>query len=217
MKSNSEYRAIARQTLAQSWTEAAVFMLLILVITCAFAIPASVLGKTSNFAVSGALNGTQLLVSVLLLAPLGYGFSNALLSLLRNTDMSSNLMSEAFAFFKNDYSRSVPALLLAAVFEVLLGVVTFGIGTIILTYAYAMVPYLVRDYPNIGAREALRISADMMRGHKWDLFVLHLSFIGWALLCILTLGIGFLWLSPYMDMAQAAFYEDLKQESIVEE
>lgn len=52
----------------------------------------------------------------------------------------------------------------------------------------------------------------MMRGHKLELFLLHLSFIGWFLLCILTLGIGFLWLTPYVHSTQAAFYEDVKEE-----
>ena len=50
----------------------------------------------------------------------------------------------------------------------------------------------------------------MMKGHKFDLFWLYLSFIGWILLSILTLGIGLLWLAPYMQTAMAAFYEDVK-------
>ena len=51
-----------------------------------------------------------------------------------------------------------------------------------------------------------------MDGHKWQLFCLHLSFIGWWLLCILTLGIGTLWLAPYIQNSTAAFYEDLKNQ-----
>ena len=52
----------------------------------------------------------------------------------------------------------------------------------------------------------------MMRGHKFDLFYLYLSFIGWFLLCLLTAGIGFLWLAPYVDTSLAAFYEDVKSD-----
>ena len=59
-------------------------------------------------------------------------------------------------------------------------------------------------------RDVLKTSRMMMRGHKWQLFVLELTFLGWALLCVLTLGIGFLWLAPYMEAAKAAFYNDLK-------
>ena len=80
-----------------------------------------------------------------------------------------------------------------------------------------MVPYLLRDYPELGAREALRTSRQMMKGHKWDLFVLDLSFIGWFFVCILTFGIGVLWVTPYIETTRAAFYEDLKNECIEEE
>lgn len=52
----------------------------------------------------------------------------------------------------------------------------------------------------------------MMDGHKFDLFYLYLTFIGWGLLCILTLGIGLLWFVPYMQSASAHFYEDVKAE-----
>lgn len=170
-----------------------------------------------NFAYTQAVNGMQLVACVLLLYPLTYGLSNAFLSMLRNDSAEGNALRDMWHFFTRDYSRSVPAMLLILVLATLLGIVTLGIGAVILGYAYAMVPYLLRDYPDLTAREALRTSREMMKGHKWDLFVLQLSFIGWFLLAILTLGIGFLWLSPYMEMTQVAFYEDLKAESIVEE
>lgn len=80
-----------------------------------------------------------------------------------------------------------------------------------------MVPYLLRDYPELTATEALRTSREMMKGHKWDLFVLDLTFIGWGILCLFTAGIGLLWLQPYVSAAYAHFYEDLKAETIVEE
>ena len=57
--------------------------------------------------------------------------------------------------------------------------------------------------------EVLRESKEMMHGNKMDLFLLHLSFIGWALLCVLTLGIGNLWLVPYMNASYASFYRFL--------
>ena len=52
----------------------------------------------------------------------------------------------------------------------------------------------------------------MMKGHKWELFVLYLSFIGWAILCLFTFFIGFLWLTPYMQMTETKFYEKLRAE-----
>ena len=52
----------------------------------------------------------------------------------------------------------------------------------------------------------------MMKGHKFDLFWLNLGFIGWFFLCLLTLGIGFVWFLPYVQTANAAFYQDVKNE-----
>jgi uncharacterized membrane protein len=51
----------------------------------------------------------------------------------------------------------------------------------------------------------------MMKGPKWKLFCLDLSFIGWAILCVFTLGIGTLWLQPYIEASHSKFYEELKK------
>ena len=81
---------------------------------------------------------------------------------------------------------------------------------IIAAYSYSMTFYILADDPNISAIDALNKSKSMMDGHKMDLFLMSLSFIGWALLCILTLGIGLLWLIPYMNVSIAKFYQDIK-------
>ena len=75
-----------------------------------------------------------------------------------------------------------------------------------------MTSYVMRDCPELKFNGAIERSMAMMRGHKFDLFYLHLTFIGWFLLSILTLGIGFFWLGPYVQSAQAHFYEDVKTE-----
>lgn len=80
---------------------------------------------------------------------------------------------------------------------------------IIASYRYAMSPFILYENPHLSALDAINESKALMDGHKMDLFVLHLSFIGWCLLSALTLGIGNLWLNPYMSMTQACFYRDL--------
>ena len=62
----------------------------------------------------------------------------------------------------------------------------------------------------------MEVSMQMMKGNKWRLFCLQLSFIGWAILCVLTLGIGYLWLNPYMNAAIAAFYDEVSREEVVD-
>ncbi len=94
--------------------------------------------------------------------------------------------------------------------NVLLWSLLLIIPVIIKALSYSMTPYILRDRPDLQNNAAIELSMDMMQGHKADLFWLYLSFIGWAILCCLTLGIGFFWLDPYMSASVAAFYEDLK-------
>lgn len=85
----------------------------------------------------------------------------------------------------------------------------FIIPGIIAGLSYAMAPYILEENPNMPINEAIRISQDMMYGNKWRLFCMQFSFIGWQILCVLTCGIGFLFLTPYMNAAHAAFFYDV--------
>ena len=84
----------------------------------------------------------------------------------------------------------------------------FIVPGIIAAYRYRLAPYLMAENPNLGIREAVNMSKELMAGHKWRLFCLNLSFIGWGILSALTCGIGDLWLNPYIYAANAAFYVD---------
>jgi uncharacterized membrane protein len=76
--------------------------------------------------------------------------------------------------------------------------------------AYSQVFFILADRPDTGAYESIRLSQEMMIGFKWKKFCLGCRFIGWALLGILTCGIGWLWLYPYMMTSNAHFYEDIR-------
>ena len=84
---------------------------------------------------------------------------------------------------------------------------------IVASFSYAMAPYILYENPGMRPMEAIKASKELMRGNKWRLFCLGFSFIGWALLSVLTLGIGNLFLRPYMEAAGAAFYRDIKAAS----
>ena len=77
-----------------------------------------------------------------------------------------------------------------------------------------MTPFILKDYPELSANQAINLSMKMMEGRKFDLFYLYLSFIGWGILALFTLGIGYLWLMPYMYTSTAAFYQNVKEEYI---
>jgi len=93
-------------------------------------------------------------------------------------------------------------------FFVFLWTLLLIIPGIIASYSYAMVPYLMAEFPDLSVMDALRESKRLMQGNKWRLFCMEISFIGWILLGSLAF-IGFLWVNPYMDAARAAFYMDV--------
>lgn len=88
----------------------------------------------------------------------------------------------------------------------------FIIPGIIASYRYAMAPYIMYENPQMSAIDAINESKALMDGNKWRLFCLNFSFIGWAILAVFTLGIGFLWLVPYQEAAFASFYQEIKEE-----
>lgn len=78
--------------------------------------------------------------------------------------------------------------------------------------SYSMSYYILAENPDLSASEVISKSKEITQGHKWDLFVTYLSFIGWSLLACLTLGIGYLWLIPYINITMANIYNQLNAE-----
>ena len=89
----------------------------------------------------------------------------------------------------------------------------FIIPGIIKGISYAMSYFVLIDNPEFTATQAIAESQRLMNGHKADYFMLQLSFSGWILLSILTCGIGFIFLVPYMETTNAHFYQTLKEET----
>ncbi len=108
------------------------------------------------------------------------------------------------------FGKTLVTYLLMTIF-VLLWMLLLIIPGLIKSLSYAMSFYILSDHPDIEPMEAIDRSMAMMDGNKWKLFCLGWRFFGWAVLCILTCGIGFIWLLPYMTVATAHFYEDVKR------
>lgn len=113
--------------------------------------------------------------------------------------------------FKINYVNTLTTYLLKMVF-IFLWSLLFIIPGIIKRFSYAMTEFILVDNPKLTANEAITKSKEMMNGNKWRYFLLHLSFIGWYLLSILTFGIGFVFLAPYIKAAETAFYLELINE-----
>ena len=173
---------------------------------------ASLMQDPEYLTMAQRLNGTSgltTLVSILLIFPFAVGFLNSLRKLLVTGD--NNLVPNAFHIAFSNYWHKVWAMLWAYILTVLWSLL-FIIPGIIKSFSYAMTPFIIEEYPELTATEAIHRSRMMMRGHKFDLFWLLLSFIGWGILNIFTLGIGTLWLVPYMETSMAAFYGEVKND-----
>ncbi len=117
-------------------------------------------------------------------------------------------VKDLFSYF-SEYFGGGFCLRLLTLLYTYLWTLLFLIPGIIKSYSYAMAPFIMAEDPELGANECITRSRELMDGHKFDLFCLELSFIGWALLCVFTCGIGNLFLQPYIQSARAAFYRSL--------
>lgn len=119
-------------------------------------------------------------------------------------------ISDVFTVYK-EWELSLKVIgtsILVGIFTILWSLLLIIPG-IIKGISYSQVFFLLRDNPQLSALEAITESKIRMKGYKWKYFLLNLSFIGWAFIAIFTLGIGFLWLTPYISTANATFYNEL--------
>ena len=89
----------------------------------------------------------------------------------------------------------------------------FIIPGIIKIYSYAMAPFILFENPDMSADDAITKSCEIMDGHRWELFCLEFSYIGWAILCLFTFGILIFWVGPRMQVARYAFYLNISEKS----
>jgi len=161
-----------------------------------------------------AFFGTILIVfigiSIFILNPLEVGGRKYFI---QSAQYFDNRRCFRFAFDGRNYLGIVGTMLLKKLF-IFLWTLLFIIPGIVKSYAYRMVPYILADNPNIGARRAIELSNKMTYGHKWDMFVLDLSFLGWYLLGIMIFFIGGIFVDPYYHATEAELYLVLRSNAI---
>lgn len=213
MQLNSELRAQARERLEGQWGTFVLMTFLMLVIQTILQIPGYIgslleILSPENVLTSLSFSNISNILSLLAL-PLSWGLT---VSLLRNHREESVDLENLFDGFRGGrYTRVFCALFLVNLFTFLWALLLIIPG-IMKAFSYALTPYIIMDEPELTARQAITRSCEIMEGRRWKLFCLYLSFIGWGILSLLTFGIGFLWLAPYMNASIAAFYEDARAE-----
>ena len=154
----------------------------------------------------------QILIMIILISIINYifqiGLTKYMINFVQNKKKS---LKELFTNFKN--YKKIIITYLYQIKNIFLWALLLIIPGIIKKYSYSLVPYILIDNKNLKAKDILKLSEDMMKGHKKDLFILNLSFIGWYILSYFTFGILLLWLAPYMLVTTANFYNEIKDQN----
>ena len=158
------------------------------------------------FIISAIIGVVVAAIDAFLLNPIEMGCNRFFL---KNLYEEAKISNVAYAF-DNNY-KNVVKVMFRRDLAIFLWSLLFVIPGIYKAYEYRMIPYLLSENPNMSWQEAFKASKEMMTGNKWKAFVLDLSFIGWHLLSILTLGLlSIFYVNPYMFATNAALYERLK-------
>ncbi|WP_214699331.1 MULTISPECIES: DUF975 family protein [unclassified Exiguobacterium] len=208
----SEWKQHARQALKGKWWLMAGLALLFLIIN----------GIPQWFAPEMDVNSPEPFTSAdltlsfvsnvlqILIAPLAIGWSWLALNVSRGNGAS---LSTMFKPFQMRYVKHVITSFVMGVFLVLWTLLLVVPG-IIKGFSYSLTPYILRDQPELSALESITESRRLMDGHKMEAFMLFLSFFGWFLVGLLTLGIGFFFIGPYFSTTYATFYDSIRDNHI---
>ena len=156
----------------------------------------------------GGLGLVGFLLSILVFNPLIVGCYRFFL---QNSRGPAEL-NELGAGFRGDWGNVVLVMFLKNLFLILWSLL-FIVPGIVKAYSYRMVPYLLKEHPELKSTQAITMSRRLMNGHKWNAFVLDLSFLGWFLLSALTFGIlHIFYVGPYVQATDAELYKAVTAE-----
>lgn len=190
-------RLDARERLKGNWATAVIAYLVYTAIATAVEGAGFIFGEF--FSIIGSL------AFIFVYGPLQYGMNNIFLKLNRKEKTD---VGDLFVGFSENMSQKISVGVSIYLYTFLWSLLLIVPG-IVASYSYSMTYYILKDNPSLTSGEAITRSKEMMKGHKVELFLLDLSFIGWLLLGVLSLGIGLFWVIPYMQAARARFYEEL--------
>lgn len=146
--------------------------------------------------------------SLLLTGAIEFGYCAYLITVTRNKDSDFGKLLSGFNRFGDVCITGILKWLFTGLWSLL-----FVIPGIVKSYSYAMTMYIMQDHPELSGNDAITKSRQMMDGHKFDLFILDLSFIGWYLLGALTFGILIIfYVEPYRQVTRTNFYEQLRMD-----
>lgn len=197
-----ELKTRAKQQLKGNWWTAIGVLLIVAVIT-------GFLSFLSTRYDGGIWTNTLLcIVTFLIITPLGLGQSIFFLKLAKNKE---GKCSDVFLGYKNFLKVIGVSILIEII--VCIGFIVLIVPGIILSIMYSQAYYILAENPSIGIVKCLKESRLMMRGQKWNYFVLMLSFILWGILITITCGIAGLYVVPYYEATSTNFYLEINNKT----
>lgn len=200
---SADYRRKAQENCDKQKNALIIIFLIYLVISIVVGIVDSLTGKTIILE-DGTVEKTTWFQSIFTLLTGGaFAFSFAEIS--KKVYLKIDVKNEDLAYGFKDFARSFKLYILQSLY-IALWTLLFIIPGIVKSISYSMAVFIANDHKELTATECIDKSKEMMNGHKMEYFSLVLSYLGWLILCVLTLGILTLWVTPRMNQATYLFY-----------
>ncbi|SFJ37611.1 hypothetical protein TPDSL_11330 [Terrisporobacter petrolearius] len=151
------------------------------------------------------------IIKLLIVYPIEIGKNNFFMGI---REEEKTLDSLIFIYKSGQLKNTIFTMFMKGLFQFLWSLL-FIIPGIIKSYEYRMIPYILSENPEISRERAFEISKKMMKGNKWNTFVLDLSFLGWQILSGITIGIlGIFYVNPYVESTNAELYAYLREDAL---
>lgn len=207
MSTRKELKARAKESLKGNYGKLILALIVTVLIGMAIIYIGEILigiGTATGSFLTGFCGAIIFIVGMIATFYLTIGYSKMLLKVARNQETSLNEL-----FSKDNFPSTFRIVGISIVESIIVFFASYLIiPAFILPLSYAFVVYMAIDEGT--GLNTIKNCRMMMKGHKWDLFVLELSFIGWIILSILTLGILSLWVAPYIAITEINFYDEVK-------
>ena len=194
-----EYKEQAKQLLTGKYQNVIIIMLIMGVVSSLF--------TSGNFS-QNANFGARLLSIISFALSAAFTYAQTKMYIGVTNDENPDIETVVLAGFKENYVRSLITLLIQTVY-IILWTLLFVIPGIIKAYAYSMSFYLLNKNKDLQPSEAITMSKEYTNGYKMDLFMLHLSYIGWYILSLFTFGILLFWVIPKVQTAQTLIFNEI--------
>ena len=227
MFERKKYKKFALTQLSGRWTVVILVTLCINILSIIFSLPDTLNLINSGYftailsgdldqvraaadAYAGSSSNLVAIIQMVVSAILEVAALNVYLKMSRSPEPVS---FSAFLEGLNNWARATLAILWTFLWLFLWSLLLIIPG-IVKSLAYSQIYYIIAEYKEVSVTKALKISMTITKGHKGDIFVMYLTFIGWDLLCFITFGLALLWIQPYKTMTYTNAYHAMLKEAI---